>query len=345
MVKRPFAYNLDEVIYHRVKTLNNHAQEDFYFNDCGFRFEPRLQRLVPWDRLEEISGYLAKDIDLAEFVECPGLYSKKCEYCSTEMTSDIEEDEFEAGYTKAFFSGLEERYDNRWRDLFRCPQCGWWCLEINLTRNHADVFAYSHTDRYQAQGVLRHFDVSAPDAAIEDLVSWIKRDNKAISEIDPFRFEDLLTSCLKNVYGENEVRKIGSRVDRGIDIIISENSKETIIVQVKRRSNIDKAESVAVVRSLNGVLLRKKVPRGMVITTSRLFTTHAHQEVEETRRNHRRGAFSRYRVDLLGFDQVVGLIDQSSADDMVIFKHIDPEHYDDWRAKFDPGYDFRELPK
>lgn len=344
MSEQPFAYNQDEIIYHRLKSLNNHSQEDFFLNECGFRFMPRLQRLVPWDRLEEISGYLAEDVDLVQFVECPVSTSRKCDYCSASMTSDIEEDDFEAGYTYSFFLGLEDQYDNRHRDLYRCPECGWWCLEVSLTRNTGDMIAFSKTDRYLAQGVLRHFDVSAPDAALEDLVSWLKRDNQSISEIDPYRFEDLVASCLENIFGKNEVRKIGGRADRGIDILISESAGEKIIVQVKRRSNIDKAESVAVVRSLNGVLLRERIPHGMVVTTSRLFTTQARREIEDTRKNYLRGEFSRYRVDLVTFDQIMGMIEQSPLDTEVIFKHLDPHHYDAWRARFDPGYQDREFP-
>ena len=66
-------------------------------------------------------------------------------------------------------------------------------------------------------------------------------------------FERLITNCLRNHYGDAlDIIHVGGRKDRGIGLILINVANEKMLVQLKKRKNRFRAESVSVVRELNG---------------------------------------------------------------------------------------------
>lgn len=57
-----------------------------------------------------------------------------------------------------------------------------------------------------------------------------------------------------------------------------------MLIQVKRHADFTKAESVKTVRELQGVMLQRGVPRGMIITTARGFSAQARAEAARATR-------------------------------------------------------------
>ncbi|NIJ64204.1 hypothetical protein FHR20_001135 [Sphingomonas leidyi] len=173
--------------------------------------------------------------------------------------------------------------------------------------------------------------MSAPDAALEDLVYWLKRHNQSISEVDPFRFEDLIAQFLKERFGPTQVRKVGGRKDMGIDMLVAQAGDDPLFVQVKRRSKLNRCESVATVRTMNGVLLRERSPYGMVITTSKSFSPDAIREAYAVRKNYVDGPFSRHNIELVDLPGVLAMLGESELDRAAYRNHESYVDFENWR--------------
>lgn len=55
------------------------------------------------------------------------------------------------------------------------------------------------------------------------------RRGEDISDVDPFRFEDLVKEALDQHYDPGAVRKIGGRKDRWIDLLLFESTDSVIV--------------------------------------------------------------------------------------------------------------------
>ena len=191
-----------------------------------------------------------------------------------------------------------------WRWLYtyaRCPGCGWWV--VRHEENHVlGDFVEPHTS--YAYALLAEFDVSALDVPIELARDFLARHPSHIAHFDPYRFEALIRSCLRDRYPGAEVIALGGRRDRGIDLKVVTTDEGPILVQVKHRSlNLTGPEGVEVVRSLHGVMLREGVFRGAVLSAAPRFTRGAHMEVAMVAER-----VESYTMDLLPFDDIVHLL-------------------------------------
>ncbi|HEX7278105.1 MAG TPA: restriction endonuclease [Solirubrobacterales bacterium] len=219
--------------------------------------------------------------------------TRHCIYCSTPLvrgeTADLR---------------LVER-DFVWQyQTKECPFCGWWCVTYKLEQR---LFAWDEEDYFHAYAVMRRFDPLALDTPLSLARDFLSRNPHKLARFDPFRFESLMADCLRDYFGDGEIRKIGGRNDRGIDIKVIFAGGQTLLVQVKRHSDFLRREGVDVVRALHGVMLREGVPRGMVISTAHDYTQEARAEVEQTSQN-----LQGYSMDLLAYDDVVSLLGEPS---------------------------------
>lgn len=183
----------------------------------------------------------------------------------------------------------------------RCGQCGWWYvthLEHDGGSIIADLYAYNH-----AHAVMRRFDALALDTPLELAREFLARNPHKMARFDPFRFEDLLADCLRDVFSDANVIKVGGRKDGGIDIKAVTMGGETTLIQIKRHADFSKSEGVRAIRELQGVMLQRGIPRGMVITTAHGFSPQAQREAARPSR-----FWECYSMDLLTLADVKDLL-------------------------------------
>lgn len=330
----PYAYNEWEIVEECEEGDHRYGRSWYQLNGEEIvYFTPFHEYIRMMDFREDgVRPEFAKE-DTPYLIEHPTHSRFRCLYCGGGMNTPWDDDEYDPYPQKRFFENMSgEGYQ---REHYHCHACGWWLIDYSYRASSDDDMAWSLNESIYIQGVLRYFDVSAADAALEDLAFWLKRREESISDIDPFRFEDLVKAALEQKFGAGEVRKIGGRKDRGIDLILFESSADPVIVQVKRRTHLNRSESVATVRALNGVLLRSRRAKGMVITTSRSFSPDAIREVEETRRNHLDGPFSRYSIDMVGLRDFLKLLGQSKLDQKVYAEHLRTQSFEEWTGTFE----------
>jgi HJR/Mrr/RecB family endonuclease len=201
---------------------------------------------------------------------------RNCPFCKSKMRSMTDE---------------HEKYV-----LASCDVCGFWRVV-----DTSQLGGFHHSRKLSAhRGIAKLFQVADLDAPIADLKRYLRHNPTHIAHVNPYAFEDLIGSCLRAAFSGCEVIKVGGRRDRGIDLILVQTTGERYLVQVKRRSNINKNESVDVVRQLNGVIFRENAAKGLVITTARDYTADAEQE---TRAQSDRGIWQ--SIDLYGFEDIV----------------------------------------
>lgn len=188
--------------------------------------------------------------------------------------------------------------------LANCNVCGFWRI-ANTKILGGFHSAYELSAR---RGVAKIFRVDDIDIPLSDLKRFLKKNPKNLAHVNPDAFECLISDCLRAAFPQCDLIKVGGRHDRGIDAILVHDTGERYLVQIKRRSNIDKNESVDVVRVLNGVVFRENAAKGLVITTARNYTPNAQQE---TWVQSDAGAWQ--SIDLYGFDDIVEWLDLPDA--------------------------------
>lgn len=184
-----------------------------------------------------------------------------------------------------------------------CLRCGWWCVTYRLAETALMGLLRDSESYFHAYAVMRRFDPLALDTPLSVARDYLSRNPHKLARFDPYRFEDLVTDCLRDHFGDGEVIKLGGRKDRGIDIKAMRAGGKTVLVQVKRRSDFAKREGVRTIRHLHGVMLREGVPSGMVVTTAHDFTADAKADVAqaESRLRH-------YSMDLLPLADLLDLL-------------------------------------
>ena len=181
-----------------------------------------------------------------------------------------------------------------------CRECGWWCVGLE---SRYDGWYGEGGEWMYAYGVLREYDIHSSDIPLNMARDFLIRHPDKLARVDPFRFEDLMAACLRDYYGDGEVVKLGGRRDHGIDIKVFRASGEAILVQVKRRGDLSKRESVQTVRNLHGVMLRDGVANGMIITTAYDFSPDAYVERQRLRER-----VHHYSLEFLSLNDVIDLL-------------------------------------
>lgn len=267
------------------------------------------------------------------FLEKMPLVDNNCPYCASEVYTPEELGHKDQDDNPSFYSDLTAFEDKRlkpYRTRYQCINCGWWGIEMG---GHYYGEDYGKHIRYHISGTQKKFSVSDSDVNLDDLVFWLKRNNKEITKVDPFKFEELIADCLRNLYSECEVKLVGGRKDRGIDIYIAQKNDFPILVQVKRRSQIDKSESVSTIRSLNGVLFREGTPYGAIVTTSRKFTQPVFDEIESVQAK-KNPPFERYSMKLIAHAQVTEMLTQLKNDEKSYAEHMRCKSLSEWLENY-----------
>jgi hypothetical protein len=179
--------------------------------------------------------------------------------------------------------------------LADCEACGFWRV-VNLERsggfkNGAEVAAW--------RGVVKLYELKALNVPLADLRRFLRGHPAHLAHVNPIVFEELIAECLKSAFPNSELIKVGGSRDRGIDLMLLNTHRENYLVQIKRRSNIDKNEGVEVVRQLNGVVFRENAAKGLVITTARNYT---HDAIQETWVKSDYGIWQ--SIDLYGYEDI-----------------------------------------
>lgn len=242
--------------------------------------------------------YLNHSVCFSSLIYDQVVTNKKCFYCKKDIQeTNLRKDksfDFPALFSKSIFFN-----DFLTHQLYECSFCGWWTI-------HIEQIAYEIggilVDRKFILGSLSEYDISDFDLPIKLAREYLKEHPKIISNYDPFKFELLIKDCFEDLYGNCEVIHMGGRKDRGIDLKIVKNNKITALVQIKRRQNININESVDVIRSLHGVMLREHVPNGIIVTTARNYTKDAYEEKKV------KSFPNTYSMQLLKFDDVLDLL-------------------------------------
>jgi hypothetical protein len=219
-----------------------------------------------------------------------------CMYCCSPLVHGQTDDQRIFGRGGPFFLG------NHWRYYTGlCPGCGWWYV-THLHEETGDIIDDVHNFSH-AYATMRRYDPYAIDTPLALARDYLARNQHRLARFDPYRFEELLTECLREVFGDADIVKLGGRKDGGIDIKAVRTGGDTTLIQVKRRADFSKREGVRAVRELHGVMLRDGVPRGMVITTARDFTRQAREEVARAGRH-----LEHYSMELLPLADVMALL-------------------------------------
>jgi hypothetical protein len=200
-----------------------------------------------------------------------------------------------------------------------CEECGFWRL-IDV----GDIGGF-HNGRQTAATIstVKEYAVSDTRAPIDDLRRFLQARPKYMRDVDPHAFELLIRDCLRSVYQDCEIRHVGGTGDGGVDLKIVRGGNDHILVQVKRRRDLEAHESVDVVRSLNGVLFREGAAKGMVVTTAADFTRAAKMEAAV-----KTPTAEEYQMILHGFPDIVSWLNLPSQ-----------EPYEPWRVTY-PHWNF-----
>lgn len=191
----------------------------------------------------------------------------------------------------------------RWNYTVRtCTTCGWWCVTHLLDE---DSWFFWSRQYMHAYAVMRRYDPLALETPLALARDYLARNPRKLANFDPYRFEELMADCLADALGDHEIIKIGGRKDRGIDIKAVRRNGETTLIEVKRRGDFSRKESVAPIRALHGVMLREGIPRGMVISTAHDFSSEARNEVTHAART---GILEHYSMELLPLADVIELL-------------------------------------
>jgi len=244
-------------------------------------------------------GYRNRDYELgAHQTEGQGSLqtskSKNCIYCGSELSKTlIESTKRDKGGWLAWSTEV--------LNLRRCATCGWWALSLDYERMSIDDQIVM---RYRSiVGEAKHYSVGDLDVPISELRSFLAKHPSNVAHVHPTAFEHLVADCMEDSYGPAEVIHTGRSGDGGIDIKLILANNQSWLVQVKRRADLSKAESVTVVRELNGVLFREGVAKGMVVTTAHKFSNAAIAEAASTSVHQRN-----YEMHLLAFPDVVSML-------------------------------------
>ncbi|WP_150132346.1 restriction endonuclease [Prosthecochloris sp. GSB1] len=153
-----------------------------------------------------------------------------------------------------------------------CEGCGWWYVKKFVNDKDCVCQNYSYGTTFY-EGIIRYFNVSDIDIPVETLRTHLSKYGDEVHHVNPILFEKLVASIIKD-YFVCEVKHVGRSGDGGVDVyaVISD---EPCLIQVKRRRDARKAESVSTVRALIGSLVCANSAKGYVITTANDFSKHA----------------------------------------------------------------------
>lgn len=169
----------------------------------------------------------------------------------------------------------KEHRDSKLQEIVvkECPACGWWLADdhYSLEVKGGSCISYEICRR----GLLREFSVGGSEIPIESLRKYIFNHSEGIYLANPDKMEHLVGS----VFSEHmncEAIHVGGPNDDGIDLVLIDGNQK-YLVQVKRRSSQDKAESVKGIREFVGAMVLNSEMKGIYVTTAPRFSPNARE--------------------------------------------------------------------
>ncbi len=193
-----------------------------------------------------------------------------------------------------------------------CGSCGFWRI---ADLRGAPMFGHGR-EVPAITALAKEYSIDATELPLADLRRYLQAHPSKMVDVQPRAFELLIRDCLRAVYQGCEVHHVGSTADGGVDLKIVLSDQDPILVQVKRREVVERNEGIDVIRSLNGVLFREGVAKGMVVTSAKGFTRAARGETQV-----RTATTEPYQMQLHGFDDIVRWLNLPA-----------PEPYQPWKA-------------
>jgi restriction system protein len=160
-------------------------------------------------------------------------------------------------------------------NVWECEKCGWWEYSFYSYMNDDSGLEVNYKDWELTvnSAILREFEVGSNQVPVEVLKSYINKNEHEIFNIHHKKMEELVASIFRDHYS-CEVQIVGKSNDGGVDLILI-NSDEPTIVQVKRRMDKKKTESVKEIRDLIGATLLAGSRKCIFVTTADHFSSSA----------------------------------------------------------------------
>jgi hypothetical protein len=198
------------------------------------------------DKLQKIKGY--------------------CPFCKSIITNKI----YNKTNSNIYWCSATE-----YEEVVQCPQCGWW--EHSYTFSSDDVEQGLRANSIElTQAILRTYCDDSKDIPIEVLNKYITQNPEKIYNINDNKMEELVSSVFKDFdkYKNFDVKLVGKSHDGGKDLILLNGDKQTF-VQVKRRMQANKVESVSSIRDLIGASILGDATACIFVTTADHFSKSA----------------------------------------------------------------------
>ncbi|WP_327230951.1 restriction endonuclease [Streptomyces murinus] len=131
----------------------------------------------------------------------------------------------------------------------------------------------------------RTFDKRAPEGTLQEISQFFRRHPNLYHSVSPTYLEKLTARVFKEFGNYAEVRHVGRPADGGVDVLLIEDEEHSWLVQVKRRENPTKGESVETIRNLLGTMVLEGKTFGAVVSTADHFTLPAREAASGSTRN------------------------------------------------------------
>ena len=162
--------------------------------------------------------------------------------------------------------------------VIQCPQCGWWEHAYTFSSDDIDE-GLRATSLELTQAVLRTYEYNSNNIPIEVLNKYIAKNPEKIYGINDKKMEELVANVFKD-FMDCEIKIVGKSHDGGKDLILLNGDKQTF-VQVKRRTQSDKVESVSSIRDLIGASILDDADACVFVTTADHFSDPAKEAAKK----------------------------------------------------------------
>lgn len=153
-------------------------------------------------------------------------------------------------------------------DVYSC-ECGWWGLGVSWNTSGINFYD-SYKSNTIVGSILKTYELDSDKVPIQTLNQHIKNNKFDLYSIHPKKMEELVQFVFKSFYN-CEVIHCGQTNDGGIDLIMINSDKPTLI-QVKRRTKNSHIESVSTVRDLLGAMFINESKNGVIVSTANRFS-------------------------------------------------------------------------
>lgn len=237
-----------------------------------------------------------------------------CPFCQ-KITNSPLRDSWRAGASGDYLGGSAYIW---------CCACGWWeVLESDGGVFFGDV-SFEHT---LSSAVLRKFGRSSLGESLHALRVEVLSCTELLYSMEPKKMELFVASVMEGVY-DCDVHVCGRSHDGGVDLVLL-NSETPTFVQVKRRHEGIKSESVFQVRHLLGATLLKGGSSCAFVTTADHFSREARRAATEAIK----------RTIVKSYE----LIDRKRFIEML--RLATPEPKDHWRRVLKKAGRYKDIPE